>query len=71
MPGWSRTEEVAARVAFDQWRYFQDFAVSWDWADMSQWERQQWVEHAKTPGRDPRLIPPSLCSNTAAVRARS
>lgn len=69
MGDWSDAEEVQGRSAFSVWRLFQHYPVAWDWADMADWERRQWVEHAKDQQRDPALSPATL-RQRAVLRAQ-
>jgi hypothetical protein len=40
-------EERQGRMAFDGWRFDEGDRVSWDWADMSDTEKQHWIERAQ------------------------
>lgn len=60
-PSWD--EEIAGRRTFDSYRLqVGPGIVPWDWADMAAWERQQWIDYAKT-NPEPGCRPPSLQRN--------
>ncbi len=46
MPRWTHEVEVAGRAAFDSYRYKADH-VTWDWADLSDTEKQSWIDRAR------------------------
>lgn len=41
---------VAGRYAFSSWRRTLTYSPAWDWADMSEQERDAWIGHATAPG---------------------
>lgn len=44
VPEWSDGEELSGRKAFDVWRFTKaDRAIPWDWADMADREKAQWI----------------------------
>lgn len=49
MAHWTVDDPINGRVAFTFWRQKQPYLVNWDWADMSPWEQDQWMEHARRP----------------------
>jgi hypothetical protein len=44
---WTDAEELLGRKAFDLWRFTEaPRAIPWDWADMADHEKHEWVELA-------------------------
>ena len=48
MPEWTDGEELSGRKAFDVWRFTKaDRAIPWDWADMADREKGEWIDRAR------------------------
>jgi hypothetical protein len=44
---WTDEEELLGRKAFDLWRFTEaPRAIPWDWADMAEPEKTEWIELA-------------------------
>ena len=51
MDSWTDDEELSGRKAFDLWRFTEaPRAIPWDWADMADREKHEWIERACTRG---------------------
>ena len=47
MDDWTAEEELLGRKAFDLWRFTEaPRAIPWDWADMANGEKLEWIELA-------------------------
>ena len=47
MDDWTDAEELLGRKAFDIWRFTEaPRAIPWDWADMADGEKLEWIELA-------------------------
>lgn len=46
MPRWTYEVETAGRGAFDRYRR-EAHHVTWDWADLSDIEKQSWIDQAQ------------------------
>ena len=47
MRDWTAEEELLGRKAFDLWRFTEaPRAIPWDWADMADHEKNEWIELA-------------------------
>ena len=54
MDEWTNEEELLGRKAFDLWRFTEaPRAIPWDWADMADHEKLDWIELARGPVRRP------------------
>jgi hypothetical protein len=48
MTEWTPQEELAGRLAFNRYRDRPEGQhVTWDWADLSDTEKQMWIDRAK------------------------
>ena len=48
-PTGANGEELSGRKAFDVWRFTEaDRAIPWDWADMADREKGEWIDRART-----------------------
>ena len=66
MDRWTDEEELLGRKAFDLWRFTEaSRAIPWDWADMTQHEKHEWIELACTPGPERRPARRGVRTRTA------
>ena len=51
MDKWTDDQELSGRKAFDLWRFTEaPRAIPWDWADMADREKHEWIARACAQG---------------------